>query len=100
MQRQLSDANLDRNFPIGNGAEQNLVGRIANQPVRRAAEFRITKGVPEQRVGVQKVPHGIYSSKSFRCSSSSATMVIMPLQSPGPGRWPTGGFSLTSLATG
>src|SRR5206468_3578950 len=100
MQRELTDADLDGNLPIRRRADENLVGRVQNQRLRRAAELRITERVPEQRMGVEKVPHGMYSSKSFRCSSSSATMVIIPLHSPGPGRWRTGGFSLTSFATG
>lgn len=44
--------------------------------------------------------HGMCSEKSFRCSSSSATIVIIPLHHPGCGRCCMAGASLASLATG
>ena len=36
----------------------------------------------KEGVRVEQQPHSRYSAKSFRCSSSSATMTSIPLQFP------------------
>ncbi len=49
---------------------------------------------------VEQELHGMYSSKSFKCSSSSTARVIIPLQLPGTRGFRSEGRSPTSFATG
>src|SRR5271157_2301211 len=72
--------------------------RRLSAPAR--TELRIALDEPVEGVCIQKDSHGMYSAKSFRWSSSSETIVIIPLPNPGTRGLRSGGFSLTNFATG
>src|SRR6516225_4112376 len=84
MQRQLADTDLDCDFPIRGRADEDLICGIMDCRFGDCTQLGISQRVPKKCVRVKQVPHGMYSAKSRRCSSSSATIVIIPLQSPGP----------------
>src|SRR5688572_27912000 len=100
MDRDLSDVDFDRKLPIACWANEDLIRGIVDQGRRSGADPRVPKRVPQERVRVEENPHGMYSAKSFRWSSSSALIVIMPRHRPGPGRLGCGGRSATMRATG
>src|SRR5262245_31379529 len=82
-QRVLRETDLDGRFPIACRTDQNLVVRVGDQDPRGGAPLGVVRDEPQECVGVQKQPHGMYSSKSFKCSSSSTARTIIPLQLPG-----------------
>src|SRR2546421_1106253 len=58
MQRQLADADLDGNLPIRSGADEDFMPRVEDRRLGCRTQLRIIERVPEQRVGVEKVPQG------------------------------------------
>src|SRR5690348_14533160 len=77
-----ADADLDRGFPIGDWADQNVIDGIFNKLARSRRERVVTEHKPEPCVSVQEELHFMYSEKSFRCSSSSVTIANCPLHAP------------------
>jgi hypothetical protein len=71
MQRVLLDADLDGNLSVACRTDEDRVAGILNGGSSRSGEFWIVKVKPEQHVRIQQHVHGMYSAKSFRCSSSS-----------------------------
>jgi|GEM_PF-4837140 len=93
-------AYLDCYFPVSRRADPDVVGRIVDDVLRRPAQLRVIQHEPEKRVCIEKKAHYMYSSKSFKCSSSSEMIVIRSLQSPGLRGFRLAVCSPTSLATG
>src|SRR5207244_1167446 len=83
-------------------ANLDFVRRILNRRAGGRTELRIAFDVPVHGMGIEQQLHGMYSAKSFRCSSSSEMIVMNPLPRRGGGRRPGFGLrcSLTSFATG
>src|SRR5262249_1954355 len=78
-QRILIQTDLDGDFPIAGRTDQLLVAEVFDMISGMAAQLRSAEHEPQEGVRVEQNPHGIYSLKSSRCASSSATMVSMPL---------------------
>src|SRR5438128_2938791 len=78
-----TNGNLDCNFPIRSGADFNVVCGVGNQGFGLRAQFWIIEHKPEQGLCIKQQPHGMYSLKSCRCSSSSARIISLPLALPG-----------------
>ena len=101
IQGPLPEVDLDGDFPVRRGADPNLVRHIVNRGAGDGGEFRVGVGVPDESVRVEEQPHRMYSSKSFRCSSSSSMISIIPFSSPGSRRFGgAGGGSAIRRATG
>src|SRR5262249_49392073 len=96
----LADADLDSDLPIAGGAEQEFVIRGLHCGSSNGRELGVVQRKPEEGMRVQQHLHGMYSWKSFRCSSSSAMIVSLPMALPGRRGWRGFADSATSRATG
>src|SRR5437899_3693797 len=79
------DTDLDGDLPVGRWADPLLVRGVHYGSGRRPAKLRVGQVKPQHRVRVEQQVHGMYSAQSFKCSSSSDTMVSIPLPRPGLG---------------
>lgn len=71
-QRILADADLDGDFPVSGRADFNFVVWIGQKISGGLTQQRIIEDKSEKGVRIQEQPHGRYSLKSLKCSSSSA----------------------------
>src|SRR5882724_2430120 len=83
----LAVPDLDGDLPVGRRADLDIVCRVFDGRLRRGTQLRVVENEPEEGMGVEQEPHPMYSWKSLRCSSSSETMVSMPLALPGFRGW-------------
>src|SRR5260221_12793804 len=84
-QRIFPDADLDGHFPKAGRADQRFVTWILDQRAGSGAKRSIPEHKPEPCVRIEQELHGMYSVKSFKCSSSSEMIVNIPLQDPKTG---------------
>src|ERR1700685_2710410 len=71
----LAEPDLDGNLPVSRRADLDIIPRIVDDCPGRRTQLRVVQNKPEEGMGVEQDPHPLYSSKSFKCSSSSETMV-------------------------
>ena len=60
---------------------------ITDSLLGRLAQLRIVPPEPQEAVRIEEKRHPIYSLKSSRCSSSSATIINFPFALPGRRGW-------------
>jgi len=68
------EADLDREFSDGADADGHIVGGVFQGGVGTSTEFARVVQCPDQRMGIEEMPHSAYSPKSSSGASKSGAI--------------------------